>query len=231
MQQSQAGNIDLVVYGIYGGRPRGFLFTHGLFESDSLSVPPITIQQLLASANSRFEFSFVVVPRGDGRMRSIDLNSNLILNDDEPRTSVSITGRVVDANGVGISGVSLTLSGSQGAVTTTDAAGTYVFNFIAVDGTHTVTPSKSGLSFTPQNRTFANPSGNKSATFTTSPTANASDLSAFFVFQHYNDFLNRDPDTAGLNFWTGEIENCSPKPQCTEVKRINVSAAFFLSIE
>src|SRR5438477_11766076 len=28
-----------------------------------------------------------------------------------------------------------------------------------------------------------------------------------------------------------EIDNCSPPPQCTELKRINVSAAFFLSIE
>jgi YVTN family beta-propeller protein len=231
MQQSQAGNIDLVVHGIYGGRPRGFLFTGTQFQPDSLSEATVTLQQLLASANTRAELTFVGVPKGEGRMRSIDLNNNGILNDDEPRTSVSITGRVVDANGVGISGVIVTLSGSQGAVATTDAAGTFVFNFVTVDGTHTVTPSKGGLSFTPQNRTFTNPNWNKSATFTTSPTANASDVSAFFVFQHYNDFLNRDPDTAGLNFWIGEIENCSPKPQCIEVKRINVSAAFFLSIE
>jgi hypothetical protein len=57
------------------------------------------------------------------------------------------------------------------------------------------------------------------------------DQSEFFVRQHYLDFLNREPDSSGLNFWTGEINNCTPKPQCTEVKRINVSAAFFLSIE
>jgi YVTN family beta-propeller protein len=231
MQQSQVGNIDLVVHGINGGRPRGFLFTNGQFQPDSLSEAPVSLQQLLDSADTRAELTFVGVPRGEGRMRSIDLNGNGVLNDDEPRTSVSITGRVVDGNGVGISGVSLTLSGSQGAVTTTDANGRYVFNFVAIDGTHTVTPAKTGLSFTPQNRTFTNPSWNKSATFSTSPTANASDASSFFVFQHYNDFLNRDPDTAGLNFWIGEIENCTPKPQCIEVKRVNVSAAFFLSIE
>lgn len=231
MEQSQAGNVDLVVHGINNGRPRGFLFTNGLFQPDSLSEAPVSLQTLLDSANTRSELTFVGVPRGEGRMRSIDLNNNGILNDDEPRTSVSISGRVVDANGIGISGVSVTLSGSQGAVATTDASGKYVFNFIAIDGTHTVTPSKTGLSFTPANRTFANPDWNKSANFTTSPTSNASDASPFFVFQHYNDFLNRDPDTNGLNFWVNEIENCSPKPQCTEVKRINVSAAFFLSIE
>lgn len=55
--------------------------------------------------------------------------------------------------------------------------------------------------------------------------------SAFFVRQHYLDFLSREPDAAGLNFWVGEIENCGSDAQCREVKRINVSAAFFLSIE
>lgn len=60
---------------------------------------------------------------------------------------------------------------------------------------------------------------------------NPINVSSFFVRQHYLDFLNREPDTPGLNFWVGEIENCTPKPQCTDVKRINVSAAFFISIE
>ena len=53
----------------------------------------------------------------------------------------------------------------------------------------------------------------------------------FFVRQHYHDFLNREPDASGLQFWTGEIEQCGADAQCREVKRINVSAAFFQSIE
>ncbi|MFL6335254.1 MAG: FG-GAP-like repeat-containing protein [Pyrinomonadaceae bacterium] len=63
------------------------------------------------------------------------------------------------------------------------------------------------------------------------PTTNPIDESQFFVRQHYHDFLNREPDAAGLNFWTGEIEQCGSNQQCREVKRVNVSAAFFLSIE
>jgi hypothetical protein len=55
--------------------------------------------------------------------------------------------------------------------------------------------------------------------------------STFFVRQHYRDFLGRDPDPSGLAFWTGEIEQCGADARCREVKRINVSAAFFLSIE
>jgi hypothetical protein len=65
----------------------------------------------------------------------------------------------------------------------------------------------------------------------TEPATNPIDVSSNFVRQHYLDFLNREPDLSGLNFWTDQIENCTPKPQCTEIKRINVSAAFFLSIE
>jgi hypothetical protein len=53
----------------------------------------------------------------------------------------------------------------------------------------------------------------------------------FFVAQQYRDFLSREPDTAGLNFWTGEINSCGADAACRDVKRVNVSAAFFLSIE
>ena len=54
---------------------------------------------------------------------------------------------------------------------------------------------------------------------------------SFFVRQHYIDFLNREPDQSGMTFWTNEITVCGADPQCIEVKRINVSAAFFLSTE
>ena len=61
--------------------------------------------------------------------------------------------------------------------------------------------------------------------------ANPIDTTDFFVRQHYHDFLNREPDAGGFQFWVGEIESCGADAQCREVKRVNVSAAFFLSIE
>jgi hypothetical protein len=61
--------------------------------------------------------------------------------------------------------------------------------------------------------------------------ANSIDDPQFFVIQHYRDFLNREPDASGLAFWTNEITSCGTNAQCIQVKRINVSAAFFLSIE
>jgi uncharacterized protein (TIGR03118 family) len=63
------------------------------------------------------------------------------------------------------------------------------------------------------------------------PTTNPIDDSSFFVRQHYLDFLNREPDTAGLNFWINTIESCGANATCRELRRINASAAFFLSIE
>jgi hypothetical protein len=61
--------------------------------------------------------------------------------------------------------------------------------------------------------------------------SNPIDEAAFFVRQHYLDFLNREPDASGLAFWTNEITSCGADTQCVDAKRVNVSAAFFLSIE
>jgi hypothetical protein len=60
---------------------------------------------------------------------------------------------------------------------------------------------------------------------------NPIDESRFFAFQQYMDFLNRLPDASGLDFWTQNIEGCGSDANCIAVKRIDTSAAFFLSIE
>jgi subtilisin family serine protease len=64
-----------------------------------------------------------------------------------------------------------------------------------------------------------------------SSTTQPIDDARFFVRQHYRDFLNRDPDQGGWDFWTNQITSCGTDAACLEIKRINVSAAFFLSIE
>ncbi len=61
--------------------------------------------------------------------------------------------------------------------------------------------------------------------------SNPIDQSSFFVVQHYLDFLNREPDTSGLNFWVNNIESCSADANCRVLKRIDTSAAFFISVE
>jgi hypothetical protein len=63
-----------------------------------------------------------------------------------------------------------------------------------------------------------------------SPVRDPNFNSTFFVRQHYRDFFNREPDAAGLAFWTNQIDECTTQ-ECREIRRINVSAAFFISIE
>ena len=65
----------------------------------------------------------------------------------------------------------------------------------------------------------------------TQPAPNPIDVPGTYVSQNYYDFLNREPDAAGLAFWTDQITSCGSDAQCIEIRRINVSAAFFLSIE
>src|SRR5438094_7175811 len=65
----------------------------------------------------------------------------------------------------------------------------------------------------------------------TEPSTNVIDDPSDFVCQHYHDFLNRTPDADGLAFWINQITSCGTDQVCIDLKRINVSAAYFLSIE
>jgi hypothetical protein len=72
----------------------------------------------------------------------------------------------------------------------------------------------------------------KSLTVTNDPpTANPLDEARQFARQHYVDFLAREPDAPGLDFWTNEIASCNGDARCVDGKRVNVSASFFLSQE
>jgi N-acetylmuramoyl-L-alanine amidase len=53
----------------------------------------------------------------------------------------------------------------------------------------------------------------------------------FFVRQHYIDFLSREPDLAGWDYWTGQIRACGADANCIRSRRIGISAAFFIELE
>jgi len=63
------------------------------------------------------------------------------------------------------------------------------------------------------------------------PEANVIDDATVFVGQHYHDFLNRQADAPGLQFWTSQIAACGSDAACIDRARASVSQAFFLSIE
>ncbi len=265
----------------------------------------------------------------------------------------SISGRVIDSSGNSISGVTVTLSGTNSAMTTTDGNGNFAFLNTTLDGNFTVTTAKAGFTFSPPSITVNDLTTNQELIFvgtSTTPTSaqarvqfefaqyiaaedcgslsvaitrtgdtttaltvdfatsdgtakqkgdygitlgtlsfapgetsktvtllitedafvegdetfnlnlfnvsglatlvepsratitiadddtaqtntNPIDDSQTFVCQHYHDFLNRQPDPSGLLFWVNNIESCGANASCREAKRIDTSAAFFLSIE
>jgi hypothetical protein len=57
------------------------------------------------------------------------------------------------------------------------------------------------------------------------------DGARFFVRQHYLDFLGREPDIGGWDFWTGEITQCGNDEGCRDRKQVDVSRAFYYSTE
>ncbi|MEO8434725.1 MAG: CSLREA domain-containing protein [Pyrinomonadaceae bacterium] len=63
------------------------------------------------------------------------------------------------------------------------------------------------------------------------PTGNPLDDPAFYVRQHYYDFLGRLPDDGGLAFWTSEITACGANQACINERRVAVSNAFFFEAE
>lgn len=63
------------------------------------------------------------------------------------------------------------------------------------------------------------------------PSPNPINDSNFFVRQNYVDFLNREPDQGGLDYWTNQLTQCGNDARCIHERRIGVSAAFFVEQE
>jgi hypothetical protein len=146
-----------------------------------------------------------------------------------------ISGRVTTPDGAPVAGVLMILNGSRSDWTLTDSNGNYLFDNLASDNLYSVAPLRANFSFNPVIRSFSLLGNKTDAAFTAIPdalpTVNVIDVSEFFVRQHYLDFLGREPNAPGLAFWNNEIISCGADVACLDRKRINVSAAFYLSIE
>jgi hypothetical protein len=146
-----------------------------------------------------------------------------------------VTGRIVDNNGNPVEGAVVRLSGTQNRKFITDANGVYLFDNVETSGFYTVTPSRANYTFSPAARSFSQLGQTTEATFgatlASSTLVNPLDTPEYFVRQHYLDFLGREPDEAGFNFWSDQILECGNDNACIERRRENVSAAYFLSIE
>lgn len=148
--------------------------------------------------------------------------------------AAQISGHITTPDGAPLGGVVMQLDGSENKRTITDADGFYSFA-IAAGGLVTVTADRGNYSFTPRQRSIT-PTGNVTdATFTALPdavpTVNPLDADLFFVRQQYLDFLGREPDAGGLDYWAGELGRCGADQACLRQRRVDISAAFFASAE
>jgi hypothetical protein len=145
----------------------------------------------------------------------------------------TISGSVTSAEGAPLAGVMMQLSGGRSARTITDSSGNYRFANVDTGSFYTVTPSLASYQFGPENRSFSLLTNKTDAVFTASRGGfgNPLDTPEYFVRQHYLDFLGREPDQSGLDFWSQQIRACGGDSACIERRTINVSAAYFLSIE
>jgi hypothetical protein len=147
----------------------------------------------------------------------------------------TISGRITKPDGSPEGGAVMHLSGAVTRTTVSDSAGNYHFDDLDTDHFYTVTPSLANYHFAPASRSFS-PVGNiTDAAFTANPdatqTSNAIDMTEYFVRQQYLDFLGREPDQGGLEYWSAQINHCNGDANCISQRRIDVSAAFFASAE
>lgn len=63
------------------------------------------------------------------------------------------------------------------------------------------------------------------------PVAQPIDDAGTFVCQHYHDFLSREPDSSGFDFWKSQITQCGSDAACIHTRRLDVSNAFFFELE
>ena len=101
-----------------------------------------------------------------------------------------------------------------------------------VDDAYAEGPETFKISLSDPNAVVLGPPGSATVTINDNETVNGPnpiDQTAFFVRQHYIDFLGREPDPAGFLGWQNTINNCPPVDISCD--RIHVSGNFFQSAE
>jgi subtilisin-like proprotein convertase family protein len=146
-----------------------------------------------------------------------------------------ISGQVLTPDGEPLGGVEISLTGISADRTITDSNGRYAFENVTTDGFYVVAPARANYSFNPHQRSFSLLASKTDALFVaavnSNATANPLDSDMFFVRQQYLDFLGREPDKGGLDYWTSQLVKCDADAGCLRQRRKEISAAFFMSEE
>jgi hypothetical protein len=147
----------------------------------------------------------------------------------------TISGTITTGGGTPVAGVTLRLSGGTSATAITNNKGYYQFDNVSTDNFYTLAPELANYHFTPSNRSFSLLGNKPDAAFAAAPDntigANAIDATEYFVRQQYLDFLGREPDQGGFQYWSNEINRCGTDAACANERRIDVAASFFVERE
>jgi hypothetical protein len=150
--------------------------------------------------------------------------------------ATDLTGTVTTPDGNPLAGVIMTLNGSHGtARAITNSYGNYSFEGLETGDFYTVAPARANFSFSPVSRSYSMGNSVTDAVFTATPASvavgNPLETDLYFVRQQYVDFLSREPERDGLAYWANEISKCGVDADCIHQRKIDVSAAFFMSRE
>jgi subtilisin family serine protease len=231
-----AGNTNLLpVVGISAGEPDAYVIDQLTSE---LSPKTLTNAQ-----------SAVFTPRATAQLNS----ANYTVNEGSGHADITLSRTGDTSSSASVTIVTSDAAGTQNCNTANGKASSRcdytttfgVVQFAAGEGSKTFTIPIIDDAYVEGNESFtvsidnglgASIGAQNTATVTIIDNDNSNGTSplsttSFFVRQQYLDFLNREPDTAGFNFWINNIESCGSDTGCREVRRIDTSAAFFLSIE
>jgi hypothetical protein len=167
----------------------------------------------------------VVVREGNSGTTNLTIVATLNRVSDKPVSFDYATSDGTASAGSDYTAVSGNLSFAGGGTTRTFVVSLFGDTNVEADETFSINLSN------PQNVIFARSTALVTIVGDDSATGNPIDLPGFMVRQQYLDFLGRNPDADGFNFWVASINSCGADAGCLEVHRINASAAFFLSIE
>jgi hypothetical protein len=105
----------------------------------------------------------------------------------------TLTGRVIDGAGNGVSNVTITLSGTQSSATLTGSSGSYSLGSVTMGGSYTITATKPDFTFNPDNHTFTNLVDSQNANFTAvaTPTPTPSPSPLQLLLEESGSVLNQ----------------------------------------
>lgn len=169
-------------------------------------------------------------------------NYSAIESDNFTQITVTRTGNATSAFTIDYQATSGTASGQRNYIT---AIGTLAFAAGETSKTFTMLLTNNQYVEGPVtlNLTLSNPTNGVSLGTTSTAsltifdnstaqaTTNRIDEAQYFIREQYHDFLNREPDQTGFDYWTAQITNCGTDQSCINRKRVDVSAAFFISEE